>query len=64
MVVQGDIVCVTGAAGFIGSWLIKRLLEHGYVVRATIRDPGLFIYYLLFIILYIINLQLLLNIIT
>uniref|UniRef100_A0A0D6R8V0 Flavanone 4-reductase n=1 Tax=Araucaria cunninghamii TaxID=56994 RepID=A0A0D6R8V0_ARACU len=33
-------VCVTGAAGFIGSWLIMRLLERGYTVRATVRDPG------------------------
>ena len=33
-------VCVTGAAGFIGSWLVMRLLERGYVVRATVRDPG------------------------
>ncbi|XP_054802261.1 dihydroflavonol 4-reductase-like [Prosopis cineraria] len=33
-------VCVTGAAGFIGSWLVMRLLEHGYTVRATVRDPG------------------------
>ncbi|GLJ19189.1 hypothetical protein SUGI_0344610 [Cryptomeria japonica] len=33
-------VCVTGAAGFIGSWLTMRLLELGYVVRATVRDPG------------------------
>ncbi|KAK9285802.1 hypothetical protein L1049_025003 [Liquidambar formosana] len=32
-------VCVTGAAGFIGSWLVMRLLEKGYVVRATVRDP-------------------------
>ncbi|XP_059623620.1 dihydroflavonol 4-reductase-like [Cornus florida] len=32
-------VCVTGAAGFIGSWLIMRLLEQGYTVRATVRDP-------------------------
>lgn len=36
----GTTVCVTGAAGFIGSWLIMRLLERGYVVRATVRDPG------------------------
>ncbi|KAF7829647.1 dihydroflavonol 4-reducatase 2 [Senna tora] len=35
-----DTVCVTGAAGFIGSWLIMRLLERGYTVRATVRDPA------------------------
>uniref|UniRef100_A0AAU7NIZ1 Flavanone 4-reductase n=1 Tax=Saraca asoca TaxID=1073321 RepID=A0AAU7NIZ1_9FABA len=34
-----DTVCVTGASGFIGSWLIMRLLERGYTVRATVRDP-------------------------
>ncbi|KDP38532.1 hypothetical protein JCGZ_04457 [Jatropha curcas] len=32
-------VCVTGASGFIGSWLVMRLLERGYKVRATVRDP-------------------------
>ncbi|XP_059655696.1 dihydroflavonol 4-reductase-like [Cornus florida] len=32
-------VCVTGATGFIGSWLVMRLLEQGYTVRATVRDP-------------------------
>ncbi|PON48384.1 NAD(P)-binding domain containing protein [Parasponia andersonii] len=33
-------VCVTGGTGFIGSWLIMRLLDHGYSVRATARlDP-------------------------
>ncbi|XP_022862655.1 vestitone reductase [Olea europaea var. sylvestris] len=33
-------VCVTGGTGFVGSWLIKRLLQHGYFVNATIRsDP-------------------------
>ncbi|GAB4839405.1 hypothetical protein Ancab_028929 [Ancistrocladus abbreviatus] len=40
MVARKETVCVTGAAGFIGSWLIMRLLERGYVVRATVRDPG------------------------
>ncbi|KAH9323359.1 hypothetical protein KI387_017998, partial [Taxus chinensis] len=32
-------VCVTGAAGFMGSWLVKRLLEKGYTVHGTVRDP-------------------------
>ena len=35
-------VCVTGGTGFLGSWIIKRLLEDGYIVNATVRDdPGL-----------------------
>jgi len=43
-------VCVTGASGFIGSWLVMRLMERGYTVRATVRDPGviltsLFLFY-------------------
>lgn len=34
-------VCVTGGTGFLGSWTIKRLLEDGYYVNATVRlDPG------------------------
>ncbi|KAF5453373.1 hypothetical protein F2P56_028278 [Juglans regia] len=34
-------VCVTGGTGYIGSWLIMRLLERGYSVRTTTRsDPG------------------------
>ncbi|PSR99660.1 Dihydroflavonol 4-reductase [Actinidia chinensis var. chinensis] len=36
----GTTVCVTGASGFIGSWLVMRLLERGYYVRATVRDPA------------------------
>nr|AAF23884.2 dihydroflavanol reductase 3 [Lotus corniculatus] len=35
-----ETVCVTGAAGFIGSWLVMRLMERGYMVRATVRDPA------------------------
>ncbi|XP_054784549.1 vestitone reductase-like isoform X1 [Prosopis cineraria] len=31
-------VCVTGGDGFIGSWIIKRLLEDGYSVNTTIRS--------------------------
>ena len=33
-------VCVTGASGFIGSWLVMKLLQRGYYVHATVRDPG------------------------
>ncbi|KAK6239993.1 hypothetical protein QUC31_005462 [Theobroma cacao] len=34
-------VCVTVGTGYIGSWLIKVLLEQGYAVHTTIRpDPG------------------------
>ncbi|XVF44647.1 hypothetical protein PTKIN_Ptkin02bG0140600 [Pterospermum kingtungense] len=35
-----DKVCVTGAAGFLASWLVKRLLQSGYHVIGTVRDPG------------------------
>lgn len=33
-------VCVTGASGFIGSQLVKQLLEEGYHVRGTVRDAN------------------------
>lgn len=33
-------VCVTGASGFLASWLVKRLLLDGYEVIGTVRDPG------------------------
>ncbi|KAL2623256.1 hypothetical protein R1flu_003461 [Riccia fluitans] len=35
----GKIVAVTGANGYIAFWLVKLLLERGYTVRGTIRDP-------------------------
>ena len=36
-------VCVTGAGGFVGSWLVERLLAAGrYTVHGTVRDPGKF----------------------
>lgn len=32
-------VLVTGANGYVASWLVKRLLERGFDVHATVRDP-------------------------
>ncbi|CAM0909959.1 unnamed protein product [Alopecurus aequalis] len=33
-------VCVTGAGGFVASWLVKLLLSKGhYAVRGTVRNP-------------------------
>lgn len=34
------VVCVTGAGGFIGTWLVKELLLRGYHVNGTVRNPG------------------------
>ncbi|KAG5051930.1 hypothetical protein JHK87_004128 [Glycine soja] len=37
---KSETVCVTGASGYIGSWLVMRLIERGYTVRATVLDPA------------------------
>ncbi|OMP06029.1 hypothetical protein CCACVL1_01750 [Corchorus capsularis] len=36
----GKVVCVTGASGYIASWLVKFLLQRGYTVKATVRNPS------------------------
>jgi anthocyanidin reductase len=32
--------CVTGGNGYIASALVKMLLEKGYAVKTTVRNPG------------------------
>ncbi|MFS8005167.1 putative cinnamyl-alcohol dehydrogenase [Helianthus anomalus] len=32
------VVCVTGASGYIASWMVNLLLHRGYTVKATVRD--------------------------
>ncbi|XP_050276034.1 phenylacetaldehyde reductase-like isoform X2 [Quercus robur] len=39
---EEKVVCVTGATGYIASWLVKLLLQRGYTVKATVRDTIMF----------------------
>lgn len=39
----GKVVCVTGASGYIASWIVKLLLHRGYTVKATVRDTRTFV---------------------
>eukprot|EP00927_Polykrikos_kofoidii_P049081 TRINITY_DN43212_c0_g1_i1.p1 TRINITY_DN43212_c0_g1~~TRINITY_DN43212_c0_g1_i1.p1 ORF type:complete len:327 (+),score=51.71 TRINITY_DN43212_c0_g1_i1:111-1091(+) len=36
----GSLICVTGATGFIASHVVAQLLERGYRVRGTVRNPN------------------------
>lgn len=33
-------VLVTGANGYVASWLVKKLLDEGITVHAAVRDPS------------------------
>ncbi len=37
---QQQLVVVTGASGYIGSHIVRTLLERGHRVRGTVRDAG------------------------
>jgi len=33
-------ILVTGASGYVAGWIVKKLLEAGHTVHATVRDPN------------------------
>ncbi|XP_058198787.1 cinnamoyl-CoA reductase 1-like [Rhododendron vialii] len=35
---EGEVVCVTGGSGYIGSWIVRLLLDRGYTVHATVKN--------------------------
>lgn len=37
---MSSIILVTGGTGYVGSWIVKKLLEAGYTVRMTVRDKS------------------------
>jgi len=39
-ITKDDVVLVTGASGYIASWLVYYLLQTGCKVRGTVRDPN------------------------
>jgi len=36
---KNETVMVTGATGFVASWLVKKLLDSGITVHAAVRNP-------------------------
>ncbi|GMJ06216.1 BRI1-5 ENHANCED 1 [Hibiscus trionum] len=35
---RSKVCCVTGGSGYLGSWLVNKLLQKGYTVHATLRN--------------------------
>ncbi|MEM6331224.1 MAG: SDR family oxidoreductase [Planctomycetota bacterium] len=38
-IAPGDLICVTGATGYVGGRLVRMLLDRGYRVRCVVREP-------------------------
>ena len=36
---KNEPVMVTGATGFVASWLVKKLMDNGITVHAAVRNP-------------------------
>ncbi|GFN91263.1 NADPH-dependent aldehyde reductase ari1-like isoform x2 [Plakobranchus ocellatus] len=37
-IMSGELVLVSGATGFVGAWVCKKAMEHGFRVRGTVRS--------------------------
>lgn len=37
---EKKLICVTSGNSYLGSFIVKGLLAHGYLVRVTIQHPG------------------------
>ncbi|KAL1558576.1 phenylacetaldehyde reductase-like [Salvia divinorum] len=37
---EGELICIIGANGFIGSWIVHLLLRRGYSICATVKNLG------------------------
>jgi nucleoside-diphosphate-sugar epimerase len=33
-------VMITGSTGYVAGWIVKKLLDQGFIVHAPVRDPG------------------------
>ena len=40
MIDKNKPILVTGANGYVASWLIKKLLDEGLTVHAAVRNPN------------------------
>ena len=38
-IIPGNKVLVSGANGYIATWVVRTFLEQGYAVRGTVRSP-------------------------
>ncbi|KAK3232097.1 hypothetical protein Dsin_003978 [Dipteronia sinensis] len=44
MALEKESVCITGAGGYLASWVVKFLLSKDYFIHGTVRDPNLILF--------------------